>query len=205
MSAKATFWAWHQRIKPASAKLVLLCLADCHNGDSGQCNPSVPYIARMTGLDRKTVITGIASLRGSGFIEVRRNAGSSTQYSILTSPDIGTTENGTSPENGSTNIPTKQYRKRDGGTPENGTQTYKESKKNLVTRFKPPTLDDVVAYCEGRSSSVDPGHFYDHHMACGWKLSNGNQIKDWMAVVRNWERMRKKWSGDSDQTQEHVF
>lgn len=204
MSAKATFWAWRQVIKPASAKLILLCLADCHNGDNGQCNPSVHYLAKTTGLDRKTVMSGIASLELMGAIEVFKQSGFSTNYNIATSTEIGSAENGTGTEIGSTDIPRKQYRKRYQGSTENGTRTYKESKKNLGTRFKPPTLEEVATYCVSRSSPVEPEHFYDHHMACGWKLANGNPIKDWMAVIRNWERMRKQWSRDSERPPEHI-
>jgi hypothetical protein len=207
VSAKATFWAWRQTIKPASAKLILLCLADCHNGDNGQCNPSVQYLAKTTGLDRKTVMSGIASLEEMGAIEVFKQSGLSTNYNIATGTEIGSTGNGTGTESGSADIPPKQYRKRDKGSTENGTRTYKESKKNLGTRFKPPTLDEVATYCDGRSSPVDPEHFYDSHMACGWKLANGNQIKDWMAVVRTWERNARRWAVQrvDDTGEEHIL
>lgn len=106
MSAKATFWAWHQPIKPATAKLVLLCLADCHNGDHGQCNPGVEYIARMTGLNRKTVLSSLATLEKLGEVSIVKGAGKSNHYTLRTSTEIGTsTENGTSTEIGTTPVP----------------------------------------------------------------------------------------------------
>lgn len=111
MSARASFWAWEQPIKPASAKLVLLCLADCHNADSGQCNPSFKYIARVTGLDRKTVNSQLKSLVDMGLIDALTTRGKSTMYYInvgfkMPAPVHPTsTENGTSTKNGtSTNI-----------------------------------------------------------------------------------------------------
>ena len=61
MSAQATFWAWGIQV-PSSEKLVLLCLSDCHNGDTSQCNPSVNYIAKKTSLDRKTVLKALRLL-----------------------------------------------------------------------------------------------------------------------------------------------
>lgn len=204
MSAKATFWAWHQNIKPASAKLVLLCLSDCHNGDNGQCNPSVQYIAKMTGLDRKTVMNGIASLEQMGAIEVFKQSGFSTNYSIATSTEIGSTETGTGTENGSTNIPPKQYRKRDQGSTENGTRTYKESKKNLNKRFVAPTSDEIRAYAESRNSAVDPDYFFDKQEACGWKLKNGQPVADWRAVFRTWEKNKKTWDAKESAGEEHI-
>ncbi len=89
MSLSASTWAWKQQIKSSSAKLVLLCLADCHNDESGRCNPSIAYIAKATGLDRKTVPGAIAQLEVLGVFKAVKNFGSFTQYNLQTSPEIG--------------------------------------------------------------------------------------------------------------------
>ena len=44
MSHKATNWAFNQRLKPAP-KMILMYLADAHNGISGWCFPSIKRIA----------------------------------------------------------------------------------------------------------------------------------------------------------------
>lgn len=67
-------------VKPASCKLVLLCLADSHNGDNGRCDPSVAFIAKFTGLDRKTVPDALATLEAAGLIQQVKRPGFSTQY-----------------------------------------------------------------------------------------------------------------------------
>ena len=36
--------------------------------------------------------------------------------------------------------------------------------------------------------SIDPGRFVDYYGQQGWKLSNGNPMKDWKAAARNWAR-----------------
>lgn len=106
MSAKATFWAWDQAIKPATAKLVLLCLADCHNGDTGRCNPSAEYIAKQTGLNRKTVLAQLQNLEQQGALTTEKRHGTSNQYSLQTSTNIGTgTEIGTGTKNGTGVVP----------------------------------------------------------------------------------------------------
>lgn len=106
MSRSATEWAWRQAIKPASAKLVLLCLADHHNSTSGRCDPSVSTIALETGLDRKTVMKSIETLSTSGLILSQKRTGTSNNFNLLTSTNIGTsTKNGTSTNNGTGVVP----------------------------------------------------------------------------------------------------
>ncbi len=58
------------------------------------------------------------------------------------------------------------------------------------TRFTPPTLEEVSAYCRERGSSVDPQRFIDHYTANGWMVGR-NHMKDWRATVRNWEARDK--------------
>lgn len=62
MSARAVHWAWEQRIKPATTKLVLMAMAEFANPESALCWPSMKAIEEMTGLNRKTVLSAIASL-----------------------------------------------------------------------------------------------------------------------------------------------
>lgn len=113
MSAKATFWAWEQKLS-SSEKLVLLCLADCHNGDNGRCDPSAKYIAEQTGLNIKTIPSALKSLLRSELITIKNRPGKSPQFLLnltqnwvtpktgvhqkrvtpktdITSPDIGET------------------------------------------------------------------------------------------------------------------
>ena len=55
------------------------------------------------------------------------------------------------------------------------------------TRFTPPTVDEVRAYCRERENSIDPQHFVDYYEANGWVQGKGKPIKDWKATVRTWE------------------
>ena len=54
-------------------------------------------------------------------------------------------------------------------------------------RFKPPTVDEVKAYCIERQNNVDAERFIDYYTANGWKAGK-NTMKDWKAAVRTWER-----------------
>ena len=83
VSAEATFWAWMMGVKPSPCKLVLLCLADCHNSDNGRCDPSGAYITNFTGLDKKTVFEAVKLLEHMGLIRGHKRVGNSTQYDLL--------------------------------------------------------------------------------------------------------------------------
>lgn len=88
--------------------------------------------------------------------------------------------------------------------------SIEESNKARSTRFTPPTVEEVQAYCSERKNGVDASRFVDYYSQQGWKLSNGNPMKDWQAAVRNWERRdparaaeterrsRNAWMNDCD-------
>ena len=59
------------------------------------------------------------------------------------------------------------------------------------SRFAPPSLQDIQAYCSERNNDVDPEYFLDYYKARGWILSNGKKCRDWKACVRTWEK--KEW------------
>ena len=73
MSFHALAWAVRQRL-PSTQKLVLLMLAERHNGDSGQCNPSLELLADDCGLSRRSVIDQIAKLQEAGYLTVLHRA-----------------------------------------------------------------------------------------------------------------------------------
>lgn len=70
------------------------------------------------------------------------------------------------------------------------------------TRFVPPTLEDVKAYCLERKNSVDAERFFDFYSANGWKQGHGKPIVDWKAAVRTWERQTSVNAGK--EARDHV-
>lgn len=63
-----------------------------------------------------------------------------------------------------------------------------------ASRFKPPTVEEVAAYCGERKNHVDPQRFVDYYTANGWKVGK-NSMKDWKAAVRTWEKNDKNSAG----------
>ena len=69
------------RVTPTQ-KLVLFCLADCHNGDTGRCDPSYAYIMQVTGLSNRAVATALQALRAAGQLRFDSRNGSRSSYQI---------------------------------------------------------------------------------------------------------------------------
>jgi len=100
-----------------------------------------------------------------------------------------------------------EYRKRQKGQTERVTEPLPDRYTNVTTReekrreekntnkrertpaekFTRPTLEQVADYCRERGKNVDPQRWLDYYSANGWKVGK-NQMKDWRAAVRNWEK-----------------
>jgi DNA-binding transcriptional MerR regulator len=72
-------------------------------------------------------------------------------------------------------------------------KNVKKVKNNI---FKPPTAEEVKAYCIERGNNVDVDAFIDFYESKGWYVGK-NKMKDWKAAVRNWERNRASKSVQS--------
>ena len=53
--------------------------------------------------------------------------------------------------------------------------------------FQKPTIKEIADYCAERKNKIDPAYFFDYYEAKGWLVGKG-KMKDWKAVIRNWER-----------------
>lgn len=58
-------------------------------------------------------------------------------------------------------------------------------------RFRPPTVEEVAAYCKERNNGVDPQRFVDFYESKGWMVGK-SPMKSWKACVRTWEERDKK-------------
>ena len=86
---------------------------------------------------------------------------------------------------------TKRYERIRSNTVVNDRSDRKERSKeksiNNNTRFIPPSVEEVEAYCRERNNDIDAQHFVDYYASNGWRVGK-NPMKDWRATVRNWER-----------------
>lgn len=58
-------------------------------------------------------------------------------------------------------------------------------------KFVAPTVEQVAAYITEKGYSIDAQHFWDYYNRQGWRLSNGQPMKDWQSAVRLWSRDKK--------------
>lgn len=60
-------------------------------------------------------------------------------------------------------------------------------KKEEKESFRPPSVEEVRAYCEKRGNRVDAERFVDFYASKGWMVGK-NKMQDWRACVRTWEK-----------------
>ena len=61
--------------------------------------------------------------------------------------------------------------------------------------FRPPTMQQVAAYCLERKNGIDAEAFIARYQSQGWKLSNGQPMKCWKSAVINWEKKESRATG----------
>ena len=65
----------------------------------------------------------------------------------------------------------------------------KGGKKN--TRFIPPTVEEVAAYCRERGNSVNAEKWWAFYASKGWMVGK-NKMADWQAAILSWEKLKKQ-------------
>ena len=111
-------------------------------------------------------------------------------HSVQQTEQEGTkrTDNDTVTVNGNVNVT--------GNVINNRGNSDESPSKKTVTRFVPPTVDEVQAYCNERGNRVNPEAFVDFYSAKGWMVGK-NKMKDWKAAVRTWEKSEIKPTGNA--------
>lgn len=193
----------------------LLCLAGKQN-NSGvfMMNNQIPYtdkmIATIFRMKETTVTMAIQTFEQFGMIEVIDG--------VITIPNWGKHQDLDQLENRKTYMKNymQEYRKKQQallGKPNSKVNSKPNSKVNVNkadidieedididkdiiinnnkpkrTRFVPPTLEDVQAYCQERNNSVDAEKFYDYYTTAKWTDAKGNKVRNWKQKVITWER-----------------
>lgn len=156
-------------------------LVDCKRGTH---ITSILKLSTRWGWSRKKVSSFLDVLENEKMLEQKRTTNDTTITIVKYSDfqDKGTTK--------------EQQKNSRGTTKEQQKNTNKNVKndknvKNISNRgFTPPTLENVIGYCQERANKVDPNKFFDFYTSKGWMVGK-NKMKDWKAAVRNWERSDK--------------
>ena len=95
MSNTALRWAFRLSVKPATAKFVLVAMADCVD-DQNLFFGSTEWICNRTGLDRKTALRSVAALASAGLITDTGDRRGATRSVVVYRVNVGSgTEFGT--------------------------------------------------------------------------------------------------------------
>lgn len=74
----------------------------------------------------------------------------------------------------------------------NKDELNKDKRNKDNTKFVPPTVEEVAAYCRERGNNINPEEFVAYYGSQKWKKSNGQPVSDWKLCVITWERDNKK-------------
>jgi len=169
MSNRAMSWAIEVRGLPIATKAVLMLLADCHNGGTGQCHPSLAWMMERTGLKERALQVHLKALEDAGFINREyafhgRGKGCSIEQYHLKIGITGTVKK--APMEAQDNAPAKQCaRKIRSMGPQNTAVAYKEEPEE--NRNIPGKAEEVLSEIwkawspEGRKRSKAKGKLVD--------------------------------------------
>ena len=157
--------------------------------ERGQRVYSRASLAREMRLSERNVRTALNHLISTGEVTSQ----STPQYSIITVKNYDLYQQATN-ETTNDRPATDQRPTSDRPQLKKDKESKKDKKaiKRTDRAFTPPTIDDVIAYCKERGSSVDPEKFFDYFDAGGWIDSRGNRVKNWKQKIITWEGREKR-------------
>lgn len=193
-------WGWYTDTSTKCVFLHLLFLA-CYEPcdykgvqlEPGQAVSSIRQIATDTGLTVKQVRTAINHLKETQEV-AQLPCGKFSVFTVKNYNDYqctGTDEGKQRAQRGHSEgtDPYIKKNKEVKNTPYNPPQG--DEGVPVSKRFVPPTPEEVNAYCKERHNGIDGTEFCDFYTSKGWKVGK-NQMKDWKAAVRTWERSRQQ-------------
>ena len=172
--------------------LVYACIFGFSQAENQTFSGSLQYLADWTNSTKQGVIKNLKSLIEKGLIEKKETTINGVKFCEYHVTEF----------NGVLNIVEWGIKQSlTGGIkqslPNNKDIDNKEDIKVDKKGFVPPTLEEVKAYCKERGNNVNPETWFDFYTANGWKVGR-NQMKDWKASIRYWERGENKTQKKDD-------
>ena len=81
-------------------------------------------------------------------------------------------------------------------------EIFLETEKEADAEFRPPTLDEVKAYCAAEGLTFNPERFINNYESKGWVIGK-SPIRSWKAAARLWQSQEKQFS-ITDKPQQNV-
>lgn len=197
MSHAATHWAMQTDAPTPAAKLVLLILADAHNGHTGECFPSLARIIKATGYSESSVKYAVRDLEQAGLLsrasmtdESGRTKG--VKYTLNITQERGqnvtpggqeTTGEGSEcdPPRGQNVTPHIDNREKEPG---------KEPGRARATRLPPEwsAPAEFIEFAKTEGLTRDEARGVERVFRDHWISARDGAKRDWFATWRNWIR-----------------
>lgn len=182
-------WEWYQNINTCRVFLHMLLKANWKDArfegkviPRGSFVSSYSKLAEECSLTINEVRTAVKHLISTGEITSKPHA----KFSVFTVKNYDSYQEVNKQITSSSQAINKQLT-----TIEEGKKEIREEINNNITRFCPPTVDEVRAYCLERNNKVDAQAFVDFYTSKDWMIGK-NKMKDWKASVRTWERQTRQ-------------
>ena len=182
---EATEIAWNAPVGSSAERLTLLALAKWASAEM-TCYPSIPAIAEVTCLNKKTVRDSLKKLSDAGIVCIERKPGHNSIYKIVSTPTEsgttknGTTKNGSTPKFGNTPVPKTE------GVPL--PKTVPEHIREQISNR------EVVASADAPASDVqEVTHVQDHaHVQETASRCAGNSTSDVQEVAHRKDQLKEQ-------------
>lgn len=202
-------WEWYEDINTFRLFVHLLLTVNYKDGRfqgrtirRGQLVTSLSQLATSAGLSIQQTKTALAHLISTKEITNE----SCSQYRIITVVKYDEYQTATNQLTNDQQTTNKASNKRPTNDLTNDQQQYnnnnnynkgtnitmEQGERKSASRFSPPTKDQIFDFCMDNGLNLDVDRFYDYYSMQGWKLSNGNPMRDWQAAVRQWVARDKK-------------
>jgi len=191
-------------IKPA-AKIVLYWLADHHNGETGQCNPSINRLARYCEMSRRAVENHLQSLQDAGLIKIKtkfREQGGQTSNTYARCMDERDAQKLRTPPAKSAHPPTQNLRTMNLGSSNLGNEQEGDLKIPTPSKRRKPATSlpegwvpdaEKVQQLMAEHSLTKDEMIYTFEQMKGQSDAKDVRYVNWDAAYANWVRNNIKW------------
>lgn len=186
-------WEWYSDINTSRLFVHILLKANWKPGqfkgtsvERGELVSSLDTLSRETGLSVNEIRTALKHLKSTGELTSK----SHTKFTVFTVVKYDSYQQVNKQDNEQITSESHSINRR--------LTTIEEVKKKEVKKkdiksivFTPPTVENVIGYCNENGYKIDAERFIDFYSSKGWMVGK-NKMKDWKAAVRNWCRSEKE-------------
>lgn len=201
-------WEWYDDINTKTVFLHLLLTVSIEESKwhgitvpRGARVSSYQTLAKETGLSVQQLRTSVKRLESTGTLTRYKYP----KYTVFALKNFDKYQPSTSKETncqqGANKVPTgsqQQYKKIEEDKEDNYLSFLDAEKEKNA----PPTFEEVQKYAEENGIETDLKRFYTYYEQHQWKTKNGDDITDWTATLRYWEKRDGKFKKKKKQQQE---